>query len=87
MSALLAAALTTCQTAFGGESIAPDLAQPIYSTEDRATVNAGRCGPFIDGSFRPQRNWDGAGVLSFANQVSDYPPLFANLEIQRSEHN
>jgi hypothetical protein len=65
-----------------GDSIAPDLAQPIYSTEDRATVNAGRCGPFIDGSFRPQRNWDGTDVLSFANQVSDYPALFANLEIR-----
>jgi len=69
----------------GCDSIVPDLAQPIYSPEDRATVNAGRCGPLIDGSFRPQRNWDGADVLSFANQASDYPALFANLEILRSE--
>jgi hypothetical protein len=72
---------------FGCDSIAPDLAQPIYSPEDRATVNAGRCGPLIDGTFRPQRNRNGADVLSFANQVSDYPPLFTNLEILRSESN
>ena len=72
---------------FGCDSIAPDLAQPIYSPEDRATVNAGRRGPFIDGSFRPQRNWDSADVLSFANQVYDYPALFADLEILRSESN
>jgi hypothetical protein len=45
MSALLAAAL----------NIAPDLAQPIYSTEDRATVNAGRCGPFFDCSRSANR--------------------------------
>jgi hypothetical protein len=68
-------------------SIAPDLAQPTYSPEDCATVDAGRRRPLIDGAFRPHRNWNGADVLSFANQVSDYPALFANLEILRSESN
>jgi hypothetical protein len=71
----------------GCDSIAPDLAQPIYSPEDRATVNASRCCPLIDSTFRPKRNWDCADVLSFANQVSDYPALFANLEILRSVSN
>jgi hypothetical protein len=71
----------------GADSIAPDLAQPIYASEDRATVNAGRRDPLIDGAFRPDGNWNGADVLSFANQVGDYPPLLANLEILRSEAN
>jgi hypothetical protein len=34
-----------------------------WLAEDRATVNTGRHGPFIDGSFRPQRNWDGADAF------------------------
>ena len=87
MSARLAAALTTCQTALGCDSIAPDLAQPTYSAEDRATDDAGRRGPLIDGTFRPHRNWNRADVFTFANQVSDYPALLANLEILRSESN
>src|SRR6266851_3198185 len=71
----------------GCDSIAPDLSQPTYSPEDRATVDAGRRGPLIDGAFRPHRNWNGADVLSFAHQVSDYPALLANLEIFRSQSN
>jgi hypothetical protein len=87
MSAPLAAALTTCQTALGvslSPQISPNrftrrkVAPPLMSA---AVVHS------LDGSFRPQRNWDGADVLSFANQVSDYPALFANLEILRSESN
>jgi hypothetical protein len=53
----------------GCDSIAPDLSQPTYSPEDRATVDAGRRGPLIDGAFRPHRNWNGADASFFANQV------------------
>jgi hypothetical protein len=52
----------------GGDPIAPDLAQPIYAPEDRAAVNAGRRGPFIDGPFSPDRNWNSANVLSLSSQ-------------------
>ena len=41
----------------------------------------------VAGAFRPHRNWNGADVLSLANQVSDYPALLANLEILRSQSN
>jgi len=71
----------------GCDSIAPHLAQPIYSAEDRASIDAGRRSPLIDGTFRPHRDWNGADVFTFANQVSDYPALLANLEILRSESN
>jgi hypothetical protein len=71
----------------GCDSIVPDLSQPTYSPEGRATVDAGRRGPLIDGAFRPHQNWNGADVLSLANQVSDYPALLANLEILRSQSN
>jgi hypothetical protein len=71
----------------GRDPIAPDLPQPIYSPEDRATIDGSRRGPFIDGAFRPHWNRNGTDVLSFANQVSDYPMLLANLEIFHSESN
>ena len=87
MSARLAAALTTCQTALGVILSSQIVSQPTYSPEDHATVDAGRRGPLIDGAFRPHRNWNGADVLSLANQVSDYPALLANLEILRSQSN
>jgi hypothetical protein len=69
----------------GRDSVAPDLAEPTYSPEDRATVDASSRGPLIDGAFRPHGYRNGTDVLSFANQVSDYRALVANLEILRSE--
>jgi hypothetical protein len=54
---------------FGCDSIAPDLSRPTYSPEDRATVDAGRRAPLIDGAFLLHRNWNGADVFSFATQV------------------
>src|ERR1039457_2533478 len=67
------------------DAIAPDLAQPTYPPKDRPTVDASRHDPLIDGVFRPRGNRNGTNVLSFANQVSDYPVLLADLEIFRSE--
>jgi hypothetical protein len=49
--------------------------------------NAGCRGPLIDGAFCPRRNWNGADVLTFADQVGDYPALLAKLEILRSKSN
>src|SRR2546425_419228 len=69
------------------DAIAPDLAQPTYSSEDRPTVDASRHDPLIEGAFRPHGNRNGPNVLSFANQVSDYPVLLVDLEIFRSESN
>ena len=57
----------------GRDSIAPDLPQPIDSPEDRAILDGRRRGPLIDGAFRPHWDRNGTDVLSFANQVSDYP--------------
>jgi hypothetical protein len=71
----------------GSDAIAPDLVQPTYSPEDRPTVNASGRGPLIDCAFRPHWNWNSTDVLSFANQVSDHPVFFADLEIFRSESN
>ncbi len=48
---------------------------------------ASRHDPLIDGAFRPRGNRNRTNVLSFANQVSDYPVLLADLEIFRSESN
>jgi len=58
-----------------------------YRASRAHLFDAGRRGPLIDGAFRPEWNWNGADVLSFANQVSDYPALLANLEIFRSQSN
>jgi hypothetical protein len=71
----------------GRNSIAPDLPQPIDSPEDGAIIDGSRRGPLIDGAFRPHWNRNGTDVLSFANQVSDYPMLLANLKIFHSESN
>src|ERR1019366_2138872 len=71
----------------GRDSIAPDLSRPTYSPEDRTTIDASRRGPLIDGAFRPHWNRNCTDVFSFANQVSDYPVLLANLEIFCSESN
>src|ERR1700721_1618708 len=71
----------------GRDSVAPDLTQPIYSPEDHTTADAGCRGPFIDSTLCPHWNRNCADVLSFANQVRDYPVLLANLEIFRSESN
>jgi hypothetical protein len=87
MPARLAAAFTTCQIALGVILSPPNLTQPAYSAEDRTTIDASRRGPLIDGVFRPHWNRNGTDVLSFANQVSDYPVLFAGLEIFRFESN
>jgi len=64
-----------------------DVPQPIDSPEDRAIIDGSRRGPLIDGAFRPHWNRNGADVLSFAKQVSDYPMLLANLEIFPPESN
>jgi hypothetical protein len=65
----------------GCDAIAPDLAQPTYSPEDRPTVDASRRGPLIDCAFRPHWNRNRTDVLSFANQIGDHPVFFADLEI------
>src|SRR5260370_37355523 len=69
------------------DSIAPDLIQSTYPTEDRPAVDASRCGPLIDRAFRPGGNRNGPDVLSLANQVSNYTALLANLKVSRSESN
>ena len=46
-----------------------------------------RRGPLIDGAFRPHGNRNGADVFSFADQVSNYQALLADLEIFGSESN
>ena len=71
----------------GRDSITPDLLLPTYSPEDRATTNASRRGPLIDGAFRPPWNQNCADVFSFADQISNYPVLLADLEIFGSESN
>src|SRR6266852_619374 len=71
----------------GCDSIAPDLTHPTHSTEDRATIDASRLGPLIDGTFRPHGNGNGTDMLSFANQVSNHAVLLAELEIFRFEPN
>ena len=64
----------------GCDPIAPDLAQGTYSSEDRATADTRSRGPLIHGKFRPERYRNGTDVPSFANKVSDYPVLLADLE-------
>src|ERR1019366_5953236 len=71
----------------GRGSITPDILQPTHSPEDRPIIDGSfRC-PLIDGAFRPQWNRSCTDVFSFANQISDYPVLLANLEIFHSEPN
>src|ERR1700719_76559 len=71
----------------GRDSIAPDLAQPTYSPEDRATIDASRRGPFIDGAFGPRWHRNGTDVLSFANQGASPPVLLSSLKISCFESN
>src|ERR1039457_3427169 len=66
------------------DAIAPDLAQPTYSPEDRPTVDASRHDRLIDCVVRARGNRTGTNVLCFANHVRDYPVLLAGLEIFRS---
>src|SRR5450756_2150548 len=71
----------------GRDSIAPDLSQPTYPPEHRAIIDVSSYGPVIHGMFCPRWNRNCTDVFSFANQVSDYPVLLANLEIFRFESN
>src|ERR1039458_5592982 len=71
----------------GCNSIAPNLIHSTYSAEDRPTVDASRRGPLIDSAFRQHWNRNGTDVLPFADHVSNYAVLFADLEIFRSEPN
>ena len=87
MPTRFAAAFTMCQITLGVIPSPPDLPQPICSPGDHTTIDGSRRAPFIDGAFRPHWNRNGTDVLAFANQVSNYPMLLANLEIFPSESN
>ncbi len=67
------------------DSIAPN--QSTYSTKDGPAVDASRRDPHIDGAFRPEWNRNGPNVLSFADQVSNYAALLADLKVFRFESN
>jgi hypothetical protein len=67
MSARLAARFHHVPDGLGCDSIAPDLIQSTYSSEDRAIIDASRHNPLIDGAFGPRGNGNGPDVLSFAN--------------------
>jgi hypothetical protein len=69
------------------DSIAPNLIQSTYSTKDGPAVDASRRDPHIDGAFRPEWNRNGPNVLSFADQVSNYAALLADLKVFRFESN
>jgi len=71
----------------GRDSITPNILHPTYSPEDRPTIDGSLRCPLIDGAFRPHWNRNGADMFSFANQVSNYPVLLADLEIFGSESN
>src|SRR5579859_5005012 len=71
----------------GRDSIPPNFTQSTYSSEDRATIDGSSQGPLIDRAFRPHWNRNCTDVLSFANQVGDYPVLLTDLEIFRPEPN
>ena len=71
----------------GRDATAPNLTQPTHSPEYHATTDAGRCSPLVDCALRSRWHRNGTDVLSFSNQVSDYPVLLAYLEIFRSESN
>ena len=87
MPARFAAPFHDVPNCLGRDSITPDLPQPTYSPEDRATINASRRGPLIDGAFRPQWYRNCADVFFFADQVGNYSVLLADLEIFGSESN
>jgi hypothetical protein len=67
----------------GCDAVASDPAEPTPAPKDRASIDASRYGPLIDGPFRRSCDRKCADVFSFANQVSNYALLLADLEILR----
>src|SRR5271166_6761118 len=65
MPARFAAAFTMCQIALGVIPSPQIFLPPTYSPEDRATIDARRRGPLIDGAFRPHWNRNATPRCSF----------------------
>jgi hypothetical protein len=84
--ARVASAFTTCQIALG-VMLSPRSCPADLLARRSPTVDASRRGPLIDCAFRPHWNRNRTDVLSFANQISDHPVFFANLEVFRSDSN
>src|SRR5215471_21785389 len=63
------------------DSISPYLFEPVDAPKNRPVTNGGHVDPLINGTLRPCRYRHGSNVLPLANQVSDDPVLFPELEI------
>ena len=87
MSTRFAAALTTCQIAFGVR-LAPHIFPTLPTRRKRAPVLI--LAASVQSSttrFAHVGTEHGANVLSLANQVGDYPVLLTDLKIFQSESN
>lgn len=52
---------------FGRDSVTRNLIPSTHSPKDQATIDTSRSGPFIDGTFYPRWDRNGADTLSLAN--------------------
>src|ERR1035437_5422721 len=64
---------------------APESAHSAYAPENRSRTDFGGRGPVINRSLHPNRDRNRANMLSFPDQVRDYPVVLPDLEILRRE--
>jgi hypothetical protein len=67
------------------EPVASKLAHAAHTTENDAGADSSGDRPCVKGPLNPRRDWDGADMLSLANQICDDPMFFPDLEILHPE--
>jgi hypothetical protein len=66
---------------FWRDPFTPNMAEPVNTTEDPASVNAGSLKPPIDSSLRPDRHWNCADMSSLADEIRYNPMFLSNLQV------
>src|SRR5207249_4814088 len=64
---------------------APKSAHSVYAPKNRSGADFGGRGPVVNGSLHPNRDRNGADMLSLPDQIRDHPVVLPDLEILRPE--
>src|ERR1039458_4674805 len=67
------------------DSISPDRARTIHTSEQPTLPDGSGLGPFVQSRFDPIGDRDGADVTTLANQIHHSPVLLALLDITNLE--
>jgi hypothetical protein len=66
---------------FGRNPFAPNLAKPVYATENSPRADSCNLSPSVDRALRPSGNWNGTDMLPLADQVCNNAMFLPILQI------